>query len=816
MTKIDNLYLEEKDIQGFFAEEFFKKYLVDEKEQNRINGIDVVDNKILFPKSSKNRVIKIINGYLTIDLELFKENQSFYLEIILRYIANAKERVSIPLFLGPGMDQVIAAVNANQNIHEIEHFDNYLSYEDYEQYKKLTNIKRIFCYMCDKRLKDYENVDVHIFCTNYENIKELYQDLKSNQVISINFVDDDHEELYKVEEDSTYENPTFYQEIYINKHYYHNHREETIPYFCQIFDNFEIESCPKEIARDAKRYRKKETDKEIAEELVITFGDNDDPLSEYNKNYSDDYFNYAKRVYIYHNDSISITKFLPLFKHLDSLGIEIHMQYCHHSFYTYEELKKLKNIPSFKGFLSINDLITIDNVIETKKLISMFVSEINSKNLSPFEKYIYAYSISKSYKPYNILKEDLLEGYESENGSRKTIFTLFNNQMCCAGYVNLLNDILKELNDPNIKTISYICKVKGEYHQRGLIGIRDKKYNVRQVFVSDPTEDNTDFTNSYGRYENLALAKKEPHYPDSEEDDYSDIIFFYKLQRLDKDNLDLMSHKIAGKKFFFGFNTHKTTDIPIFTIERAIKNTLSTINTESVNLKAYSKRTQLYLQKLIMELGYYYDGNILEQDYSHQKIINRELVIRLFQNLLLNQQLANHIYSTDCLIENNLYTWLKKQLGILYRETSSQLLKEHISQCLISKPNDEKFNDILKLNPIEKEDLEIPDNIKSLGQITNSLIATFMSTCGYYFNQNKYTHKTIYEDDSYETKYFQARLFIRLVNNEEFKKIILETGEDSHSLLGFLKIKLNYLCAHKTEPFLNELLRKKEKQKLKK
>lgn len=132
-------------------------------------------------------------------------------------------------------------------------------------------------------------------------------------------------------------------------------------------------------------------------------------------------------------------------------------------------------------------------------------------NLSPFEKYLYAYNITKHFKEYN-------ESEEDKQKSRDLYKILDNEYMVCVGYSKLLGDLLDKLGIPNYSmnvTVEtglddvpedalvipdYIenkktkevheVVINGEGHARRKVHIVDSKYGIDGYYFADPTWDN--------------------------------------------------------------------------------------------------------------------------------------------------------------------------------------------------------------------------------------------------------------------------------------------------------------------------------------
>lgn len=121
-------------------------------------------------------------------------------------------------------------------------------------------------------------------------------------------------------------------------------------------------------------------------------------------------------------------------------------------------------------------------------------------NLSPLEKYLYAYNVAKKFKPYKENSEDLFS-------SRSLYQILDNDYMVCVGFSKLLTDLLKKLGidcksvsvgvdismddlDDDITVIpDTVISNKGG-HARVMVNIDDPKYDVNGIYYADPTWDN--------------------------------------------------------------------------------------------------------------------------------------------------------------------------------------------------------------------------------------------------------------------------------------------------------------------------------------
>lgn len=120
-----------------------------------------------------------------------------------------------------------------------------------------------------------------------------------------------------------------------------------------------------------------------------------------------------------------------------------------------------------------------------------------ARNISNFEKYIYAYNITKQFKICRENKEDISQ-------SRNLYSILTNEYMLCVGFSNLLGDLLNKLDVPNMKLSISVdqsydnVKKDVDYvdtktitnragHARRYVHLVDEKYGLNGFYVSDPT-----------------------------------------------------------------------------------------------------------------------------------------------------------------------------------------------------------------------------------------------------------------------------------------------------------------------------------------
>ena len=198
-----------------------------------------------------------------------------------------------------------------------------------------------------------------------------------------------------------------------------------------------------------------------------------------------------------------------------------------------ESIEKLEAInPNFKYIIKVNNKKDfnkelferehISNKIEVEhELLNMDISNYMNHekmlyemikpaiNLSPYEKFLYAYSIVKHFKKYKEVNEN-----EDKMKARKLYSIIDNDEyMVCVGYANLLNDLLSKLEiesttysvgvDVGFDKVDVLAENAGnaesEYggHSRVIVNLVDPKYGINGIYQSDPTWDNILGEDSY-------------------------------------------------------------------------------------------------------------------------------------------------------------------------------------------------------------------------------------------------------------------------------------------------------------------------------
>lgn len=161
-------------------------------------------------------------------------------------------------------------------------------------------------------------------------------------------------------------------------------------------------------------------------------------------------------------------------------------------FFSNEELIRSLNMQIYT-----NGKYDINYYLDKEKELTDLIRP--AMNLSPLEKYLYAYNIVKQFKEYKENEDDLL-------ASRDIYDILDNDYMVCVGYAKLLSDLCAKLDikcdeisvgvnvgfdkTENEEVIARDNLVENGGHARAAVYINDPKYGINGIYFADPTWDN--------------------------------------------------------------------------------------------------------------------------------------------------------------------------------------------------------------------------------------------------------------------------------------------------------------------------------------
>ena len=135
-----------------------------------------------------------------------------------------------------------------------------------------------------------------------------------------------------------------------------------------------------------------------------------------------------------------------------------------------------------KGGISI---LTANELLKIDETLDLIVKEFKDSNLSQYEKYVAIYNIVKGIKKYKFYNGNEEEDREAPDQSRNIYLLMQNDFIVCAGYANLLENLLNRVGIPAKRVDS-----TQNMHALAYVNIVDKKYGIDGYFKCDITNDN--------------------------------------------------------------------------------------------------------------------------------------------------------------------------------------------------------------------------------------------------------------------------------------------------------------------------------------
>lgn len=440
-------------------------YLSNEDNEYIINNIN--EDKIVFDeiplcfKKNKEIVFTILkNNIDLIDSKNFDYN--LYLDIIFDLVKTGDYKLNS--FTNIGILEYLAS-NHLKDILELD-FSNIKYFEDLNivclyNFKNIYNILKNNNYKFDRLNK--------IFSSNPYIIKECLE----NNIIKFEDID-----FSKISfNDSTNEEKVNFQIYIIN-----TALEKSI-------ENNEIINRWKSEVLDLNREHKFNTSNIYVEKIK------NDSLVSYPSNVSEIFSSEA--------DIDSINLLIDRVKSSNN-NIERIVVDLPEELYNLEELERIKD-KELVVFGSKNDItrITVEDMIKTEKTLDLFVSDIKSSSLSPYEKYLAVYNIVKSFKDYRFYKDNKDEDHDYADQSRNVYLIMQNDYIVCVGYARLLQTLLKRVG---INSVAWSVQTINDSHQRNYVNIVDSKYDINGYYMCDATWDKVQDEMMLKRYDHVHLT----------------------------------------------------------------------------------------------------------------------------------------------------------------------------------------------------------------------------------------------------------------------------------------------------------------------
>ncbi len=300
-----------------------------------------------------------------------------------------------------------------------------------------------------------------------------------------------------------------------------------------------------------------------------------------------------------------------------------------------------------------SDFMKVDVVKDTIDKISDIVDLIKSHHLSPLEEDIYAYDIARS-KVYKSEGKD--EPYEN---SRDLSKVLKGDEIVCLGFANLYDAILTALGHKT-RVFSLKKTDKDEAHAEVIEKIKDDKYNINGIFISDPTWDSKNNDNDMDYLNNYRYFNKTLTYMRN----------FYKFENLEDEfnlyNVNIIKH--------LNYLNNATDDIAhsIFKNIRKIKNFC-----EEDNLKDIAEETKLTCKPKNVAV------NMSKEDLDKYKKSLKQLNNKLFSLEISPYKLFEAIIKVRKLeyYDNpSMYPYSNEDIRKIFEDDSKYSIKEDTSE----------------------------------------------------------------------------------------------------------------------------------------
>lgn len=201
-----------------------------------------------------------------------------------------------------------------------------------------------------------------------------------------------------------------------------------------------------------------------------------------------------------------LLSFRTIIEHFKDSPIKIIFKLEKDKIYNLNELKEIvKEYPNIIVEYEYQEY-PLQDYIKMEEHILKLIEPINNLNLTPLEKFIYVFNVTKRFREY---KENDIDPMRARN--LISLFENNNDTIVCVGYSVLLEELCLHLNIPNVKIsadigfINESNEVNYGGHARNLVYLKDDKYHIDGFYISDAT-----WSNNY-EYDSLVTALLTPN-----------------------------------------------------------------------------------------------------------------------------------------------------------------------------------------------------------------------------------------------------------------------------------------------------------------
>ena len=428
---------------------------------------------------------------------------------------------------------------------------------------------------------------------------------------------------------------------------------------------------------------------------------------------------------------------------------------------------------------------SLDKVLEANTKLFEWAKLINSarvdgRELSPLEKYLYAFITVSNYYEYSMENAD-----ESPSVSRALVNVLTGDKIVCVGFAEMLSSVLNMVGVPCIKASVFMESAKTG-HAVCLPYINDGLYNCNGIVYSDPTSKNLAYSmialkDFASVFSNITFVQNGLG-SDGKRTLLND--YLQKLKNLPKEDLDILTKLIQESK----------SEPEVLTFEEIGEENYQTFNDIIKKVLEDKKLSELEVN-FVMKYNFPNIDAFKEEVYRHSKLATmqnqknfREVIL---DHILHNTQRAvyRHKHTRDDTLTKLSGTadFSQEALVNVFRSMGKpELVARKFTSAFIAKAIEELCKSEEYVHPMYKLNLKAPT--------TNFFIQRLKE-----LQQATKTQQIPITFEEASKAYYEARIDYKLgkISKESFEDIEkmydekIEVEDDAQNAKTFIKEELN-------------------------
>lgn len=443
--------------------------------------------------------------------------------------------------------------------------------------------------------------------------------------------------------------------------------------------------------------------------------------------------------------------------------------------------------------LIFDEGFSVEQAIISSNKIDEVVNQIKSLNLSPFERFVFAYNYVTNHFYKRSDKSD------PASVSRALVSVLSGDKIVCTGFSGMLAEILNRVDVPcTTNTITMYSNKEKTYkgHSVCLVRIVDPKYNLNNIYISDPTNDSlfhekkeyvSDITRDDSRYRFALIQYNELEklYKTLFKINFKNSIFKSKKVLIDnlKNLSDAHKHMLDAppilSRLFPEITKGRTQDqmIKSFSNEQiSNKNIPAQIQNfiEALNSKDFSNLDEDFLYKTILKHNLTISSKLPIKELSNipnEELVNKHLnLVEFYLNKGYSKKLIFSIFD-GFFSEEKIRTWFINKHKY---DKQDPKLQDYVKQIR----NKLSFlNDIF--DKLEKEHPEKYNEGFYFNNAVSNLSEMFIGKifynkqCGFDF----FYYLSQFKDDGYSLNEIKNKLFEKL-NSFDISNVFINMNEE--------------------------------------